>query len=125
MAIKIDHVAMGIKTLEPGTYRVTITRADKQQSKSGNPMVVFEYTDQEGGGKIPDFVPIIEEAAWRFNSIYKACTGEDIPEGDYSEEELQNMLIEACLNQELVILVEEDTDQNGQPTTRAVRFYPV
>lgn len=65
-----------------GEFEFTIKGAELKDSKSGDPMWVFECTSPEGSTTI--YHSLKDKARWTFNKLIKACTKGNPPaELDY------------------------------------------
>jgi hypothetical protein len=56
------------------------------------------------------------QAIFRLNDVYKEVTGERLPQGDYSEEDIEQMLNEALTGSEWNLALELQVPQDGSST---------
>lgn len=82
MVEKFDDYEGGFLS-EEGTFKFTITSAELTDSKSGNPMWVFNVKSKAGTSVIRH--SLAPKARWTFNKLIRACTQDKPPkELDYS-----------------------------------------
>ncbi|MBT9167913.1 MAG: hypothetical protein DDT19_01257 [Syntrophomonadaceae bacterium] len=121
MKIHIDGQSLS-KRLAPGSggiYRAVFSGRRIGVSKtSGNPTMNLELTIQTQGpnpdvktvGKaIYDVITFTEDSLWRANLLYNVVTGKDIPEADYTADELFALLWNTIANKVVTIEVQDDT----------------
>lgn len=121
---------LSLPLIPPGGYRARVSGYKVKTSSSGNSYIFWEFTlmsqgpDEKVstvGRKVFDQTTLTEESLWKLNQLYNACTGEQLPPGEYSEEELINFVTSRCLNREIFIKIEHDVYQ-GQTRVRVTSF---
>jgi hypothetical protein len=59
--------------------------------------------------------PVIQEnTMWRINIPFQACTGEELPNGDYSLDEFFGIVSSDCQNKEVIIDVITEVQSEGK-----------
>ncbi len=116
MKIRIDGSVLSKRL---GVYRATITGRRIGTSRRGqNPVMSIEFTLNSQGpnpesrtvGKcVYDNITFTEDSIWKANTLYSAVTGRDIPEGDYTPDELFALLWNVCQGKEVIITVADET----------------
>jgi hypothetical protein len=108
------------KNLTPGNggiYRATITNQKVATSGAGNPTLRLEFTLQSQGpnpesktiGKsVWDSYAFTEDALWKINATYKAITGTDIPQAEYTPDELFLLLWNVTRGQTVLVTIEDE-----------------
>lgn len=112
-----------------GVYTATVSKVTPRVSKnSGNLLLGIEYTvTSEGpddsvktqGRKVFDNLTFTEECLQMIFKRYLAITGEELPEGDYTDEELRDVVANGILNRECVIKVVHKPDFRDENQLRA------
>jgi len=120
--IKVDHSKMGLVPVEPGFYGFKVLRAKKVKAKTStgtNAIITALITEADNkdmlGKEVVDNLPLQENTLWRINAFYQACMGEAIPEGDYSEGDLYELIAdtkEADFHAEVTVEQYEGRDRN-------------
>lgn len=115
-----------IPVLPECTVKACVERVVVGTSQTGNPKVTVRFIITEDVPNHPEplvGVPILEnfslqpQAVWRLQAFYRDATGETIPEGDYTQEELADILRKALEGTEWRLHVApEDTPQGVQRT---------
>lgn len=97
--IKVDHAQMGIEPVEAGFATLKVSSLKKQKAKSSDNQVVLVTSivtkhdnKEQKGRRVVDNLTLLEQSLWNIDAFYFACTGEHIPEGDFSEQDLFEML---------------------------------
>ena len=128
MQIKVpEDVGGELRKLE-GIATATIQSLIIGKSSAGNPKLTIKYLITEEMDGIADSEPsaigepVLEtvslqpKALWKLNDLYKSVTGERLPQGDYSQEEFENMLNEALLGQNFTLVLELQIPNDGSST---------
>lgn len=117
-----------------GTTEAELSRLSMGKSQSGQPKVTLEFTvteeiagpDDEStiGAKVLETCSLQPQALWKLNDYYKAVKGEDIPEGNHSAEEFENLMNEALLGTRwsLDLVVEKDNKDNDRTQVAKAAF---
>jgi hypothetical protein len=97
-------------------------------SKSGNPKLTLKYviTDEmDGIGEdepsavgetVLETFSLQPQALWKLNELYKQCTGEKLPQGDYSKEEFEELLNENIIGVDFNLVLELKIPDDGSST---------
>jgi hypothetical protein len=118
------HVPKGLgpQPVPGGSYRARISKVELGVTKSsGKDMINFEYTilsngpggETTIGRKVFDNPVVQENTMWRINIPFQACTGEELPEGDYSIDEFFMIIKNSCLNKEVIVDVAVEIIKEG------------
>lgn len=111
----------GSKPVAAGLYSARAACKAKT-SNSGKDMLAVEWTlegkDPNGqnvaGRKVFDNVTFEESMVWKWNNLYKAGTGEEIPEADFTFEEMFGLVANAIQGKkftlELTVVPKKDGD---------------
>lgn len=120
--IKVDHSKMGLVLAEPGFYGFKVLRTKKQKAKTSGAtvaIVVSIITEADNkdmlGKQVLDNLPLMESTLWRVNGFYTACMGEALPEGDYSEQDLYDLIADTkdtTYHAEVIVDQYEGRDRN-------------
>ena len=123
-----EDIGSELRLLE-GVATAAIEKLIYGKSSTGNPKLTVKYIITEDMDTIPDGDPsaigdtVLEtyslqpQAMWKLNDIYKLCVGERIPQGDFSQEEFEQMLGEALIGKTFSLVLQLSTDQNGKERT--------
>lgn len=115
------------KPVEPGIYEARFN-TEMVTSSTGKPMVKATYTlfgsspsgANVAGRKVFDNIVIQQETLWKLNQPYASVMGEDLPEGDFTVDELYNIFKDATENAKLNVEVgtESYTGKDGDEKER-------
>ena len=114
---------LGGKAVEPGIYQARIN-TEFTSSKANKPMMKVEYnllgTQPSGatavGRKVFDNIVFEESMLWKFNQVFSAVTGEDLPEDSLTIDEIYGM-ISSAINGAMVtieVVTEKQTDSDRE-----------
>lgn len=70
------------------------------------------------GETVLDTYSLQEQAIWRLNDTHKTLTGQGLPQGDYDETELGNLLTENLVGQDALLILTIEPDQQGNDRTK-------
>lgn len=125
----VNHEELGGKPVEPGIYEARIN-SELTTSANGKPMAKVTYTlsgtnpsgKSVAGRKVIENIVFSNETLWKVNQPYKAIMGEDIPEGDFTVDELYGLFKETTENKrvsiEVIIEPYQDKDGNDKESNR-------
>ncbi len=114
-------------------YQGTIEDVFIGKSGTGNPKATVKYiltSEYEGPeAKAKDFESTIgavvletfslqEQAIWRLNDLFKQCTDERIPQGDFTEEEFGDILKDALIGTDFNLFLKVEADNKGVDKTQ-------
>jgi hypothetical protein len=111
-----------------GPCKATLEKIIIGKSKVNQPKATFLYTIteemdcvQEGeasaiGEKVLETFSLQPQAIFKLNSVYKAATGEYLPQGDYDETQIGEMLTEALTGSEWNLALELQVPTDGSST---------
>ena len=95
MKIKVDPSKFGL--LPEDTYDASIAeiKLSEKTSRAGNRKVIVTLQLQSNasdgaevaGRKTSDSIAVTESLMWKFNQIFQACKGEDMPAEDFDDEQ--------------------------------------
>ena len=116
-----------LKVLPEGTCRAAIEGLSLGKSKENQPKVTVRYIcltelypsdskDSTIGERILETFSLQPQALWRINDLYKEATGENIPQGDYEDLELQEILEGDLKGTEWNLLLETETYEGREQT---------
>lgn len=97
---------LGVKPIPEGIYKAIVSGMGLKTSSTGKPMIAITYTligGDHAGRKINDNIVLDENVLWRANILYSACTGKNIPAGQYSVDELFQLIQSGVLNKEVLV----------------------
>jgi len=115
------------------TYEAVLEDIFLGKSGTGNPKATVKYivtSEYEGKeAKAKDFESTIgatvletfslqEQAIWRLNDLFKQCTGERVPQGDFEEEEFLGMLKDAMVGTNFNLMLKNEEDNKGAMRTQ-------
>lgn len=122
LKMSVNREELGGKPVEPGIYEARFN-SELTTSSTGKSMVKATYTlsgqmpsgKNALGRKVVDNIVLQQEVLWKLNQPYHAATGEDLPEGDFTVDELYNLFKDATENKRLNVEVSTEpfTDKNG------------
>lgn len=116
-----------LKVLPEGPCRAAIEGISLGKSKEDKPKATVRYVcltelypkDQEEtsiGERILETFSLQPQALWRINDLYKEATGDNLPQGDYEDPELQEILEEALKGTEWNLLLGTETYEGKDQT---------
>ena len=119
MLIKVPKKEeMSPKPICDGAYQVQVSKIELRRSDKGNNYFNVELNvasqgpdlnEKTIGRKVFDNVPFTNESIFRTNAFYKACTGNDLPEGDHSIEELAAKISSMCIGAKTLVILQTET----------------
>lgn len=113
----------GSTPVPPGIYKARVSM-EQVVAKSGTPMakVVYSLLGNGPDGKSVanrkafDNITIEESMVWKLNTLYKACTGDDLPQESFTQDELfllvKNVAEGHTVSVELTTEVYNDKENN-------------
>jgi len=117
MKVSLDPSKYNTDVVPEDTYEVVITKMSKKDSESGNRQGYFTAIIQEGEfakRSLVTNITVTENTLWKANELYKACTGEDMPQQEFeSEDEFLDWLFEE-VNGESCLAVVTHREYQGQ-----------
>jgi hypothetical protein len=129
MKITIPDDFGDIKVLPEGPCTAILSGIFPGTSKSRQPKLTFKWTinsemydDPKDGSTVGETVldtySLQPQALWRLNEVYKAQTGENLPQGDYDIDGLVKILEEELLHEEanLELLTDLHPDTKAEMT---------
>jgi len=116
-----------LKVLPEGPCRAAIEGVSLGKSKEDKPKATVRYVcltelypkdapETSIGERILETFSLQPQALWRLNELYKESTGENLPQGDYEDPELQEILEEALKGTEWNLLLGTEEYQGNQQT---------
>ena len=90
MKISVDPTKFRTEIIPEDTYEVTITKMTRKMSDKGHMQGYFTGIIQSGEHAkrpITTNITVTEDSLWKANQLYKACTGEDMPQRDFENED--------------------------------------
>lgn len=101
---------LGGQPVEPGIYEARFN-SEMVTSSTGKPMVKATYSlfgvapsgANVTGRKVFDNIVIQQETLWKLNQPYAAVKGEDLPEGDFTVDELYQIFKDVTENAKLTV----------------------
>lgn len=114
--MNITKDKLGGKAVEPGIYQASIA-SEFGASKADKPMMKVTYnllgTQPSGttavGRKVFDNIVFEENMLWKFNQVFSAVTGEDLPEESLTIDELYGMISAAIYG--AIVTIEVTTEK--------------
>ena len=116
-----------LKILPEGPCRAAIEGISLGKSKEDKPKATVRYVcltelypkdaqETSIGERILETFSLQPQALWRINDLYKEAAGESLPQGDYEDPQLQEILEEALKGTEWNLLLETEEYQGNQQT---------
>jgi len=116
-----------LKTLPEGPCRAVIEGISLGKSKADQPKATVRYicltelypkdaSESSIGERILETFSLQSQALWRINDLYKEGTGESLPQGDYEEAELQELLEGALKGTEWNLLLGTEEYEGREQT---------
>lgn len=90
-----------------GEFLFTINNAELKTSQSGNDMVVFEVSSDEGSSNI--YISLVPKARWKYNNLIKACLHLDTKEKIQALELDYSTFHQKLIGKQFIGVVEEDS----------------
>ena len=117
-----------LKVLPEGPCRAVIEGVSIGVSKEDNPKATVRYLcltelypkggeETSIGERILESFSFLPQAVWRLNDLFKEAVGDSIPQGDYEESELQEILEEGLKGTEWDLVLETEVYE-GREVTR-------
>jgi len=123
-----ENIGSDLRKLE-GVATCTLQAIMFGKSKSGNPKMTAKYIITEELDSIKDSEPsavgetVLEtfslqpQSMWKLNDLYRSVTNERLPQGDYTQEEFEQMMTEALVGKSFSLVLELQIPQDGSSTT--------
>ena len=116
-----------LKILPEGTCRAAIEGISLGKSKADQPKATVRYVcltelypkdapESSIGERILETFSLQSQALWRVNDLYKEAIGENLPQGDYEDAELQEILEEALKGTEWNLLLATEEYEGREQT---------
>ena len=116
-----------LKTLPEGPCRAVIEGISLGKSKADQPKATVRYicltelysksaSETSIGERVLETFSLQSQALWRINDLYKEGTGESLPQGDYEEAELQELLEGALKGTEWNLLLGTEEYEGREQT---------
>jgi len=116
-----------LKTLPEGPCRAVIEGISLGKSKADQPKATVRYIcltelypkgapESSIGERVLETFSLQSQALWRINDLYKEGTGESLPQGDYEEAELQELLEGALKGTEWNLLLGTEEYEGREQT---------
>jgi hypothetical protein len=132
-----ENVGSSLRVLPVDTYETQIQDIYLGESKEKKPKATIKFVTQSEytgprdkdfqscvGETIIETVSLQAQAIWKLNDYFKGATGERLPQGEFDEEEMLNMLKEGLVGSRWNLLVETDTSQ-GDERTKVKKATPI
>ena len=122
-----ESIGGELRKLE-GPCKVVLDKIMLGESKTRNPKATFRYTITEEMNCIKEGEPsaigenVLEtfslqpQALFRLNDVYKAVVGEKLPQGDYTDKDLEELLNESLTGSEWALVLELKIPEDGSST---------
>jgi len=119
-----------LKVLPPGPCKGAVEGISVGKSQTGQPKATVRWIvlselypkgDKEHtsvGERVLDTFSLQEQALWNLNAFYKEATGENLPQGDYDEAEMQVILEDALKGSEFNLILGTEMTPDGEEQTR-------
>ena len=116
-----------LKTLPEGPCRAVIEGISLGKSKADQPKATVRYIcltelypkdapESSIGERVLETFSLQSQALWRINDLFKESTGENLPQGDYEDAELQEILEEALKGTEWNLLLGTEEYEGREQT---------
>lgn len=126
MKIKLDPSKYAVTELPEGDYEGVFVKLFKTTSQQGNRGGGFQLEIRGGdynGRKIIANVTVTEDALWKANQMYRAVTGEDLPEMEFeSEDELLDFLFQEVNGHSVKLRVKHEINPRTSEPRANVNF---
>ena len=114
-----------LKVMPPGPCTAAIEGLSMGKSGTGNPKVTIRWClttelypkgakETSLGERVLETFSLQEQAMWNLNGLYKAATGENLPQGDYDEAELQEILEDGLKGKEFNLVLGVGMTNEGE-----------
>jgi hypothetical protein len=121
-----DNISTGdLHVLPNGVARAVLEKVMLGKSKSGNSKATFKYTiveEMDGateptvGEAVLETMSLQPQALFSLAAVWKAVTGEKLPQGDYEEKEFESMLNNTLAGSEWNLVLEAQVPRDGSST---------
>lgn len=138
MKIRVpENVEGELRIIPDDTYKANVKDIFLGKSGTGNPKITVKYiitteTSKPVAGEpstigevILETMSLQEQALFNVAGLYKACTGEKLPMGDYEMEEFVEIIKKNCLGSELFITVKKEKNNRDQDVMQVEGKAPV
>ena len=133
MEIVITQESLGNEPLPAGVYVVKVEKVEfVQSSQKGTPGVSLQLrvlSPEEHAGRMAfDRLWLGDDPSkvlWRWNSLYKAATGEDLPKRSFTLDEFINLFTTPPVLGSVVLAELEVEEYEGNQRNRVRRFAKV
>jgi hypothetical protein len=116
-----------LRLLPEGVAEATLERVIIGKSKAGQPKATLRYVltselpvnpnePSTIGETVLETYSLQEQALFRLNRTYREVTGERLPEGDYSPEELEEILNDALGGTQWTLVLGQEVPADGSST---------
>jgi len=130
MEIVITREVIGNEPLPAGIYVVKIEKSEfVQSSQKGTPGIALQLRvlspEEHAGRVIFDRLWLGDDPSkvlWRWNSLYKAATGEDLPKRSFTLDEFINLFTSPPVLGAVVVAEVEVEEYDGNQRNRVRRF---
>jgi len=124
-----NNIGSDLRVLPVGLAEAVVDQLFLGTSKTGNPKVTVRYVvtsemktedDQAPttvGENVLETYSLQPQALWRLNQVYKEVAGENLPQGDYEEGVLEEMLNGTLKGTRWVLLLTTELNQEGKEYT--------
>ena len=124
-----DNIGSNLRVLPVGPAEAVVDQLFLGTSKTGNPKVTVRYvvtSEMETedalapttvGENVLETYSLQPQALWRLNQVYKEVGGENLPQGDYEEGVLEEMLNGTLKGTRWVLLLTTELNQEGKEYT--------
>lgn len=124
-----------LRLMPEGAYEATIADVYMGVSQANQPKCTIKYTvtseaedlpkgeDTTIGETVLETFSLQPQAMFRLNDLFKDVTGDRLPEGDMTEEEFKNLLIENLKGEDMSIVVETKAGPKGDMTNVTARAH--
>jgi len=107
-----------------GTCTAQLAKIHYGTSQTGNPKATLEFVltseiddvNESMGAKVLENCSLLPQALWKLNDYYKQVVGEDIPQGDYSQEEFKEIIADIIGSDWSLELREAEDDKGNKRT---------
>jgi len=122
-----EDIGGELRKLE-GVAVATLQSISFGKSKAGHPKATLKYILTEEMDGIPEgeastvgetvleTFSLQPQSMWKLNDLYKSVMGERIPQGDYGQEEFEQMLNEALVGHHFNLVLELQIPSDGSST---------
>lgn len=122
-----ENIGNELRLLPPGPAKAVLEKIMLGKSKQGQPKATFKYTITEDlevaegtpstiGETVLETYSLQPQAIFRLNDVYKTVTGDRLPQGDFSKEEMEQMLNENLTGSEWILMLGNKVPEDGSST---------